>query len=91
MLISPFLQVYKNRCVLLRNSVTLNCKTVEILEGEDEFEEGRDVIRLNETWAVHEKSSKHKGRFTFEVRGGGIKRGGEDCRLGGGVCFYITI
>ncbi len=61
-------QVYRNRWVLLRNSLALNCKTVEILEGEDEAEESRDVIRLNETWTVHDKPSKNKGRFTFEVR-----------------------
>ena len=63
--------------MLLRNSLALNCKTVEILEGEDEAEESRDVIRLNEAWAVHDKPSKNKGRFTFEVRTGGRKGMGE--------------
>lgn len=61
------MQAYKYRCVLLRNSLALNCKTVEILEGEDESEESRDVIRLNDVWSVQDKPSKSKGRFTFEV------------------------
>lgn len=52
---------------MLRNSLALNCKTVEILEGEEEAEESRDVIRLNDVWSVHDKPSKSKGRFTFEV------------------------
>lgn len=47
--------------------MALNCKTVEILEGEDESEESRDVIRLNDVWSVQDKPSKSKGRFTFEV------------------------
>lgn len=53
--------------MLLRNSLALNCKTVEILEGEEESEESKDVIRLNDVWAVQDKPSKNKGRFTFEV------------------------
>ena len=53
--------------MLLRNSLTLNCKTVEILE-DDEAEESRDVIRLNEPWSVQEKPLKNRGRYIFEVR-----------------------
>jgi hypothetical protein len=72
--------------VLLRNSLALNCKTVEILEGEEETEECKDVIRLNDVWSVHDKPSKNKGRYTCEVRkegGRGRGRGGE--REGGEV------
>ena len=65
---SSSLQAYKNRCVLLRNSLALNCKTVEILEGEEESEDTKDVIRLNDVWSVQDKPSKSKGRYTFEVR-----------------------
>ena len=61
------LQAYKLRTVLLRNSLALNCKTVEILEGEDETEEGRDVIRLTDVWSVQDRPSRNKGRYTFEV------------------------
>ena len=77
--------MYRNRWVLLRNSLALNCKTVEILEGDDEAEESRDVIRLNEVWTVHDKPSKNKGRFTFEVslRGWVGGAGFETCVWGG--------
>ena len=63
------LQAYKNRWVLLRNSTALNCKTVEIMEGEDEMEDTRDIICLNDAWSVQDKPSKSRVRYTFEVRG----------------------
>ena len=62
------LQAYKNRWVLLRNSSTQNCKTVEIMDREDEAEENKDVIHLNEVWSVQDKPSKSRSRYTFEVR-----------------------
>ena len=62
-----FPQAYKNRLVLLRNSLALNCKTVEIMEGEEETEENRDVVRLSDVWSVQDKPSKNKGRYVFEV------------------------
>ncbi len=61
------LQAYKNRCVVLRNSPSLNCKIVDICEGEDDSEESRDIIKLNDVWSVQDKPSKNKGRYTFEV------------------------
>ena len=40
---------------------------VEILEGEEEHEESKDVIRLNDVWTVQDKPHKNKGRYMFEV------------------------
>lgn len=61
----------------MRNSIALNCKTVEILEGEDDTEESRDVIRLIDVWSVQDRPSRNKGRYTFEVSAGGREMQGK--------------
>jgi len=54
---------------------------VEILE-DDEAEESKDVIRLNEPWSVQEKPPKNRGRYLFEVRNlSNRERGGVDRRV----------
>lgn len=57
-------QGYKPKYVLLSNSLTHKCKTVELLDP-DGSKSNLDVIRLTDVWSVQDKPSKT--RYAFEV------------------------
>ncbi len=57
-------QGYKAKYVLLCNSLTHKCKTVEVLDP-DGSKSNLEVIRLTDVWSVQDKPSKT--RYAFEV------------------------
>ena len=60
-----FLQGYKQKYVLLSNSLTKKCKMVEILDS-DGSKSSVEEIRLTDIWTVQDKPSRT--RYAFEVR-----------------------